>query len=72
MLEWAREAAHRLLVSREMGGEAGGEAGESQGGTRNRQASPRGPTRAFDRFLREFRTRNDEAFHEHTPGPRPA
>jgi hypothetical protein len=68
MLDWVREAAHRLVVSRE----AGGETGERRGGTRNRQTSPRGPTRAFDRFLREFRTRNDEAFHEHTPGPRPA
>ena len=61
MLEWAREAAHRLLVSREAGGETGGETGERQGGTRNRQTSPRGPTRAFKHFLREFRSRNDEA-----------
>ena len=72
MLDWAREAASRLLGSRDAGGETGAKIGERRGGIWNRQTSPRGPTRAFDRFLREFRTRNDEAFHDHTPGPRPA
>jgi hypothetical protein len=72
MLEWAREAAHRLLWSRKAALETGRETGEWRGGNRTGTASPRGPTRAFDRFWREFQTRNDQAFHEHTPGPRPA
>jgi hypothetical protein len=73
MLEWAREAAHRLLRSQEASLKTGGEIGERLGGgTRNSQASPRGPTGAFDRFLRDFQARNDEAFREHTPGGRVA
>jgi len=72
MLEWAREAANRLLGSRDAGAETGVEIGERRGGIWNRQTSPRGPTRAFKHFLREFRSRNDKALHEHTPGPRPA
>jgi hypothetical protein len=71
MREWARDA-HRLLrggtASWEAGEDIGREAGEEQGTARNRQASPRGPTRAFMRFLREFRSRNDKALHEHLPG----
>ena len=72
MLDWAREAANRLLGSRDAGGETGAEIGERRGGIWNRQTSPRGPTRAFKHFLREFRSRNDKALHEHTPGPRAA
>jgi len=68
MLEWAREAAHRIMASRE----AGGQAGERRSGIWNRQTPPRGPTPAFKRFLREFRSRNDKALHEHIPGPGPA
>ena len=77
MLEWAREAANRLLGSRDAGAETGVEIGERRGGIWNRQTSPRGPTSrgstlAFKHFLREFRSRNDKALHEHTPGPRVA
>ena len=69
MLKWMREGAHRLMGSPEA---SGGETGDSMGATRNGRASRRGPTRAFTRFLREFRSRNDKVFHEHSPGPRPA
>ena len=69
MLEWTREGAHRLFGSRR---ETGGETDDGMSATPNRQASPRGASRAFKRFLREFRSRNDQLFHEHTSGPRPA
>jgi hypothetical protein len=72
MREWARDA-HRLLRGGKMSWEAGGETGREtdggQGAARNGQPSSRGPTRAFMRFLREFRSRNDKALHEHLPGP---
>ena len=71
MLEWAREAAHRLLG-------AGRQRGDWRGNRRKagRDAEQAGVTPGsnpgFKRFLREFQSRNDKALHEHTPGPRPA
>jgi hypothetical protein len=72
MLGWARETAHRLMGSYKASLETRGPAGETLGGDWNNQASPRSRTPAFDRFLREFRTRNAEVFREHPPGPRTA
>ena len=69
MLEPTRDRAHRLMGSPEAPGD---ENGDSMDATRNRRALPRGPSRAFTRFLREFRSRNVKLFHEHTTGPRPA
>jgi hypothetical protein len=72
MLGWARETAYRLMGSYKPSLETRGPAGERLGGDRNNQASPQGRTRAFNRFLREFRERNAEVFREHPPGPRTA
>ena len=68
-----RRDAYRLLAngraSSECRGELGGQTERLRGTDGQVSTGPtRGPTRAFMRFLREFRSRNNKALHEHIPG----